>query len=169
MPCRRGGPGEGRLGLGVGEARGLAGALAVQVLFHVAVAGSYGGWSYGFRYLIPVVPFLLFFAPLAMAGWRRTLFALLLVPSVATAMLGAFHPWPPAFEQRARRHPVASLVTNPVGGNLAALLALRAPETAAARWTAARFVSPDAAAQRRYFALFYWSRGEPETAGRFRP
>ncbi|HQP93166.1 MAG TPA: hypothetical protein PK570_04310, partial [Thermoanaerobaculia bacterium] len=127
------------------------------------------GWSYGFRYLIPVLPFLLLFAPLAMAGWRRSLFALLLVPSVAIAMLGAFHPWPPAFEQSAGRHPVAGEVTNPVGGNLAALLALRAPESAAARWAARRFVSPDPAAQERYFALFYWSRGEPELARRFRP
>lgn len=167
--CRRRGGAEARLGVGLGEARLLAAALAFQVLFHVLVAGSYGGWSYGFRYLIPLVPFLLFFAPLALAGWRRTLFALLLLPSVATAMLGAYHPWPPAFEQSAGRHPVASLVTNPVGGNLAALLAARAPESAAARWAAGRFVSPDRDEQRRYFALFFWSRGEPEAAGRFRP
>jgi len=167
--CRRQPERETRLGIAAGEARALAAALALQVLFHVAIAGSYGGWSYGFRYLVPTVPFLLFFTPLALAGWRRTLFALLLVPSVATAMLGAYHPWPPAFEQSAGRHPVASLVTNPVGGNLAALLAAHAPESAAARWAAGRFVSPDRDEQRRYFALFFWSRGEPETAGRFRP
>jgi len=167
--CRREEGGRPLLDVEASEARALAAAIALQILFHVAVAGSYGGWSYGFRYLIPVVPFLLLFAPLAMAGWRRLLFALLLVPSVAIAMLGAYHPWPPAFEQSAGRHPVAGEVTNPVGGNLAALLALRAPESAAARWAARRFVSPDPAAQERYFALFYWSRGEPELARRFRP
>ena len=169
VACRRGGPGQARLGVGAGEARALAAALGIQILFHGLFAGSYGGWSYGFRYLIPLVPFLLFFAPLALAGWRRRLFAALLVPSVAIAMLGAFHPWPPAFEQSAGQDPVASLVTNPVGGNLAALLAVRAPESAAARWAAHRFVSPAPAAQRRYFALFFLSRGDPATARRFGP
>ncbi len=167
--CRQGGPGSTRLGVGAAEARVLAAALGIQILFHGLLAGSYGGWSYGFRYLIPLVPFLLFFAPLALAGWRRTLFAALLVPSVCIAMLGAFHPWPPAFEQNAGRDPVASLVTNPVGGNLAALLAVRAPESAAARWAARRFVSPAPAAQRRYFTLFFLSRGDPATARKFRP
>ena len=150
--------------------RVLAGGLALQFAGHAALAGSYGGWSYGYRYLLPIQPLLLLCAPLALAASRRrsrAVFAAVLPASVLFAALGAYHPWPPAFEQESSGQPVARLVHNPVGGNAAAWLAAHAPASALAGWTARRFVSPDAQLQRRYFALFFGSKGDLATMRKF--
>ncbi len=149
--------------------RWLAGALVLQVALHALVAGSYGGWSYGFRYLIPIQPLLLYAAPHGLVGGRRLAFAAVLPVSVLFAALGAFHPWPPAYEQATRRQPVASLVSNPIGGNAAAWLAVHAPQSALADWAGRRFVSQDPGARREYFALFYGSKGDVATMRRFAP
>jgi len=148
----------------------LALGLVLQFAGHAALAGSYGGWSYGYRYLVPIQPLLLLCAPLALAGARsrsRAVFAVALPISVLFAGLGAYHPWPPAFEQESSGHPVARLVDNPVGGNAAAWLAANASQTALAGWTASRFVDPDKDLQRRYFALFFGSKGDLATMRKF--
>ena len=153
--------------------RALAVALVLQFVGHAVLAGSYGGWSYGYRYLLPIQPLLLFCAPLALAGAGRSrrryrnLFAAVLPVSILFAALGAYHPWPPAFEQESSGHPVATLVENPVGGNAAGWLAQHAPASALASWTARRFVSPDPDLQRRYFALFFGSKGDLATMRKF--
>lgn len=150
--------------------RALALGIALQFAGHAALAGSYGGWSYGYRYLLPMQPLLLLCAPLVLDAARarsRILFAAVLPVSILCAALGAYHPWPPAFEQESSGHPVAKLVENPVGGNAAAWLAVHAPESALAAWTARRFVSPDRELQRRYFALFFGSKGDLATMRKF--
>ncbi|MEO8196951.1 MAG: hypothetical protein ABI689_09540 [Thermoanaerobaculia bacterium] len=148
----------------------LACGLALQFAGHAALAGSYGGWSYGYRYLLPIQPLLLLCAPLALTEARsrsRALFKAVLPVSILFAALGAYHPWPPAFEQESSGHPVARLVHNPIGGNAAAWLATHAPESALAGWAAHRFVSPEAEMQRRYFALFFGSKGDLVTMRKF--
>ena len=45
----------------------LALGVVLQFAGHAALAGSYGGWSYGYRYLLPIQPLLLLCAPLALA------------------------------------------------------------------------------------------------------
>lgn len=150
--------------------RALAVGLLLQVAGHAAIAGSYGGWSYGYRYLLPIQPLLLLCAPLALATGRpvsRTLFAALLPVSILFAGLGAYHPWPPGFEQESSGHPVASRVTNPIGGNAAGWLAEHAPGSRLASWSARRFVGRDLEQQRRYFALFFGSKGDLATMRRF--
>jgi len=141
--------------------------VGAQVLGMIVIAGSYGGWSYGFRYLIPVIPMLMLFAPKALGGWKTTVFTLLLPVSVLFALLGAYHPWPPAYEQEAGKDPVASMVTNPVGGNAAAFFAVRAPDSGVATYLGAAFISPDPEERARYFSLFFRSRCDQETATRF--
>ena len=136
---------------------------------HAMLAGSYGGWSYGFRYLLPIQALLLLPAAAALSGARRALLLALLPVSVLFAALGAYHPWPPAFEQESHRQPVASLVRNPVGGNAAAWAAANLPESALARSLGERFVSRDPAERRRYFALFFGSKGDLATLRRFAP
>lgn len=151
--------------------RWLAVGIAAQVIGHALLAGSYGGWSYGYRYLIPVQPVLLFAAPFALSrasSLRPILLGGALSISVLFAALGAYHPWPPGYEQETNRHPVASLVRNPVGGNAAAWLAAQAPGEAVTRLLADRFVSRDPAAARAYFALFFGSKGDLATMERFR-
>ncbi len=147
----------------------LAAGLVVQWAGHALVAGSFGGWSYGFRYLLPVHALLLLPAAGALAGVKRALFVGLLPLSVLFAALGAYHPWPPAFEQESHQHPVASLVRNPVGGNAAAWAAVNAPDAPLGQWLGERFVSPDEAERRRYFALFFGSKGDLASMRNFAP
>ncbi|MEO8276896.1 MAG: hypothetical protein ABI639_11805 [Thermoanaerobaculia bacterium] len=153
-------------------ARAVAIGMALQFVGHALLAGSYGGWSYGYRYLLPMQPLLLFFAPLVLTAervWPRRLFAGLLPASILFAALGAYHPWPPAFEQEGSGNAVAMRVTNPIGGNAAGWLAEHFPESAAARSAARRFVSSDVREQRAYFRLFFGSKGDLSTMRRFEP
>jgi len=139
----------------------LAASMCVFTLVHVCLVGSYGGWAYGFRYLIPLIPLLLFFVPLVMRGALRALYIPVLAASILASALGAYHPWAPRYEQEANRNPVASMVTNPVGGNAAAWLHEVFPSSGAATWVASRFISPDPARQRAYFGCFHDSKGIP--------
>ncbi len=143
--------------------------IALQIAGHAALAGSYGGWSYGYRYLLPIQPLLLFCAPLDPARvpgsgcslrWSCRF-------RCSSPLSGPTIPGRRRFEQESSGHPVAKLVTNPVGGNAAGWLAEHAPESALAGWTAGRFVSADRAEQRRYFALFFGSKGDTATMRRF--
>lgn len=156
----------------VGERRAwvaLALGLTIQWAGHALLAGSYGGWSYGFRYLVPIQALLLLPAAADLSGARRALLLALLPISVLFAALGAYHPWPPAYEQASHRHPVASLVRNPVGGNAAAWTAEHLPESAVGRALGERFVSRDPTERRKYFALFFGSKGDLATMRRFSP
>lgn len=132
----------------------------VMIAGHVLLAGSYGGWSYGFRYLIPIVPILLFFTPRAVGPNRVGPFAAVLAVSILFALIGAYHPWPPGYEQEARKDPVASVVTNPIGANLSGWARQRFPGSALADRLARTFISPDERVRERYLYLFYRSRGD---------
>lgn len=148
------------------DARWLACGIAVQIVFHVLFAGSFGGWSYGFRYLIPIAPLLLYFAPAVMRGAGRTGFVAALAPSVLVALLGAYNPWPPVFEQESSRHEVAARVTNPVAANAAAFLTQYFPGSPLAERAASSWVSEDRAERQRWLAYFFWSKGDLETLRR---
>ena len=160
-----------RAPFGTSAAWGWLGAgVAAQILGHALLAGSYGGWSYGYRYLIPIQGLLLLAAP-AVLGARPARVALvaLLPASVLFAALGAWHPWPPAWEQASSSGSVSSLVVNPVGGNAAAWLAAHRPGSRLTEAVGRRFVSPDPELRRRYFALFFRSKGDLATLSRFSP
>lgn len=148
--------------------RAMAAAMVAQFLGHALLAGSYGGWSYGYRYLLPIQPLLLFAGAHALeAPRRRTVFAALLVPSVVFAALGAYHPWPPAFEQQGSGVPEAMMVKNPIGANAAAFAARHAPDSGAAQWLGRRFVSRDEHLRQRYYLLFFASRGDRDGVQHF--
>jgi hypothetical protein len=139
----------------------LAGSVAATILFHAFVAGSFGGWSYGFRYLIPTVPILLFFTPLLWRGPFPRIFAPVLALSVLLALIGAYNPWPPVDEQLPDAPGgLASIVTNPVGANLAAWAEEHAPGATATKELGTRFISPDPVERRRYLSLFFRSKGD---------
>lgn len=144
----------------------LAAASAVMIAGHAFFVGSYGGWSYGFRYLIPIVPVLLFFSPAALGATGRRLFLPALAFSCLTALLGAYHPWPPGDEPGTGKHPVASLVGNPIGGNLAAWLRQYSPGGFLAEPAGALFISADPALRAQYLALFYATKGDQAMARR---
>lgn len=152
--------------------RWLLAGVALQFAGHAVLAGSYGGWSYGYRYLLPIQPLLLFAAPFVLApasAARRSLLAAAVLISVLFAALGAYHPWPPGFEQESTKHPVASRVTNPIGGNAAGWLFEHAEGSPFERWATRRYVSADPEAARAYFALFFGSKGDFEMLRRLQP
>jgi len=133
--------------------------LLAQYAGHAAVAGSYGGWSYGYRFLIPMQPLLLFAAPVALAfPARRRFFAAMLPFSVSFALLGAYHPWPPGFEGRSPDHPVAGRVRNPIGASLAALCRKEVGSRSICGGLARRFVGSEPELVRRYFLLYFATR-----------
>ena len=137
-----------------GRCLALAATLAMMIAGHVLLVGSYGGWSYGFRYLIPIIPMILFFAPPAIARHER-IFGAVLAVSALFALIGAYNPWPPAYEQEGNKNPVAALVSNPIGGNASAFLQEHFPGAGLTRGMKALFISPSKPDQARYLALFY--------------
>jgi hypothetical protein len=142
-------------------------AVLVQILGRCSFDALAGGWSYGFRYLVPVIPLVMFFAPAALSGWRTAAFAAVLPASIAVALLGAYNPWPPIRERVTSQDPVIAQVGNPVGANLAAFLEERAPSSGLAAWAARAFLPPDAEDRRKYFAYFYATRGDEERCRRY--
>jgi hypothetical protein len=80
------------------------------------------------------------------------------VVSAAFALLGAYHPWPPGYERKADRAAVWSMVTNPVGANLAAWMRAYAPDLSLTGWAGSAFISPEPDLRERYLSLFYRSR-----------
>ena len=135
----------------------------VMIAGHILLVGSYGGWSYGFRYLVPIVPLLLFYVPVSLERLPRLAFGATLVVSIAFAAIGAYHPWPPGFEQEKNSDPVASVVTNPVGGNLAAWLREHFPDSGLTTLALDTFISGHGPTRTRYLELFYSSKGvDPE-------
>jgi len=158
-----------RLVLHPGDCVAMAVAIGVQVVGRCSFPALAGGWSYGFRYLVPVIPLLMFFAPAALGGWRTAAFGALLPAAVAVALIGVYNPWPPVRERLAVQNPVIAAVTNPIGANLAAFLEERLPGSRASSWAARTFVSPDPEIQRKYFAYFYATLGDEELCRRYDP
>lgn len=132
-------------------------ASAVVIAGHVSFVGSFGGWSYGHRYEIVIIPILLFFVPKTIAAGRR-LFGAVLAVSTLFAYLGAYHPWPPVYEPEHGVQSLASLVTNPVGGNLSAWLAEHFPDLTLTRKVGEIFIAPNARIREPYLRLFYESK-----------
>jgi hypothetical protein len=138
-------------------ARFLGIASLIVLAGHVLLVGSFGGWSYGYRYMIPVIPIGLFFVPKSIATERR-LFGAVLAISIFFAFLGAYHPWPPVYEPEYTAQTLASVVTNPVGGNLSAWLAEYFPDLTLTRKAGEAFISPNVRIREPYLGLFYASK-----------
>jgi len=67
------------------EAVLITAVVMTSFLFVAGFYGWHGGWSFGPRYLVPMLPFLAF--PLAFIHWRPYLFWLLFIPSCAQVVL----------------------------------------------------------------------------------
>ncbi len=82
----------------------LAGTL-LSFLYHLSRTNDLGGWAYGYRFFIPLIP-LLFWAAVvevksARRTWERRLFWPLVAAGVITAAVGAYNPWPVCDESAA--------------------------------------------------------------------
>ncbi len=134
-----------------------AGSLTM-IVGHAIFVGAFGGWSYGFRYLIPIMPMTLLAAPIVIRRGSHLAFAAVLVPSILMALIGAYNPWPPAYEEEDGKHRITAIVTNPVGGNLAGWSNEYFPGSDFARLMARTFISPEESLQLQYLYYFYGSK-----------
>ncbi len=95
----------------------LAGCLICVVLYG-AITMEYGGWAYGFRYVIPVIPLLWFFIARYFNRFYLFLLPLLLAGTVFAAA-GAYSPFCTAYEGwRTQPSSPNYVVRNPFLGNL---------------------------------------------------
>ena len=72
-----------------------AGSLTI-VAYYVLTTTNAGGWCYGIRWFVPLLPLLLFFVyPYfeAFTARRSTVFTVLLSVSILVATVGATNPW----------------------------------------------------------------------------
>ncbi len=140
----------------------LIGACIFFILGHIIFVGSYGGWSYGFRYLIPIIPILLLFVPVALENKNLKLFKGVLAISIFFALIGVYNPWPPGFEQEKGKKEIDSLVTNPIAGNATAFLVEYVPNWSLAKKMVETFISQDKSKSDQFFMYYFYSKGDKE-------
>ncbi len=136
----------------------LAG-VVLTVAIHMLIAGGYGGWAFGYRYLIPLVaPFAL----LAPTIWRShpLAWSLAFVPSFLLALLGSYAPWVPSYQREGIGKPIAARIRFNAGANLACFAMEHGLPGAAQleRW----FIDEDHARALEYERFFFHVRGDDE-------
>ncbi len=71
--------------------------IPVCFCFYAFATGDYGGWAYGFRFLIPIIPLVWLWISLWMQEssrrWLWSIFGVLTAISVFSSLVGAYNPW----------------------------------------------------------------------------
>jgi hypothetical protein len=133
-------------------------AMAILTAGHVLFINSLGGWSYGYRYLIPIIPILLFFAPEVFSSIGTRLFKFVLVISVILALIGAYNPWPPVSEPEKIKKNISTLIKNPVAVNSGAFIKEILPGHDFSEVFASLSIHPNKQVRDMYLNLFYKSK-----------
>ena len=113
--------------------------VAAVVLFYGIVTNEYGGWAYGFRYLIPVIPVIWYFiareyAPL-IRSWRFAVLSVLIFWGLITSLVGAYNPWCSGYEgSRSPPNTVDHYIRNTFAANLLCLSFEQNPDSALSRF-----------------------------------
>ncbi|MFA7230161.1 MAG: hypothetical protein WC071_02710 [Victivallaceae bacterium] len=113
--------------------------IAAIIIFYGLFTNEYGGWAYGFRYLIPIIPVVWYFIAREYApkvnSWQYKVLSVLIVWGVATSYVGAYNPWCSAYE--AYRSPAGKIdhyVRNTFAANLLCMSFENNPESALSRF-----------------------------------
>ncbi|MBN1383933.1 MAG: hypothetical protein JW983_03500 [Elusimicrobia bacterium] len=137
----------------------------MSVLFHTLMTGDYGGWSYGFRFYIAIVPVLFFFAVFYfeknISLSKRVFFYVLLCTSLLTAVVGAYNPWTVCHKGRTF-HAIGDEVKSTFCGNLACMLAEKSIFPSGLRRCC---ISKDDFKAYRYMGLAYLNMRKNKKAG----
>lgn len=76
--------------------------IAAFFIFYLGFTNEYGGYAYGFRYLIPTIPLLWFYAARwvlrSSAVWKSVLVSFLILWGVVASLVGAYQPFCVSFE-----------------------------------------------------------------------
>lgn len=114
----------------------LCSAGAVMILYWL-VTMEYGGWSFGFRYFIPLIPLLFYYAALDLGGWSKSFRCICFVFCVGwgvfTSSLGAYEPWCIAWEPHITGDKFLKF-RNSVWNNFFCREFEQAPDSALVRW-----------------------------------
>ena len=117
-------------------------ATLVFTIFYLVLTNEYGGWAYGFRYLVPVIPVWSFLAGMWVLSAPKkfarvclgALSAVLLLWGVVTSFLGAYFPFCCAYEgfRTPNRH-FSQSIRSTFGGNLLCWSCEHYPQSALTR------------------------------------
>lgn len=76
--------------------------VLLVILFYGMFTNEYGGWAYGFRYLIPIIPVLWFFIAREYApktnSWHYVVLMIFIAWGVVTSYVGTYNPWCSCYE-----------------------------------------------------------------------
>jgi len=145
----------------------LIGTCTFFIVGHILFVGSFGGWSYGFRYLIPIVPILLFFVPAILENKNIKLFKGVLVVSILFALIGVYNPWPPGFEQEKGKKEIDGLVMNPIAGNATAFMVEHMPSLSFTEKMVKTFISPNRSKSDQFLMYYFYSKGNKQMTLKF--
>lgn len=110
--------------------------IIVIIAFYGVFTGDYGGWSYGFRFLIPVIPVLWYYVSVwIMDNYKSKLLMgtlyVLLMSGLFTSWVGAYNPWPVCFEGAATREgSIEEKIRFPLSANLLCMSYENSPASA---------------------------------------
>jgi len=144
------------------------GGFITTLLFYILFTHNFGGWSYGFRYMAPVMPAIVFFLGprwIESTGMRKNLLLELCAISVLLAALGNFNPWCPCWEgERKSQNQIVSNVRSPLAANIVLLRAVIDPSSAPDSRIAKYMVSRDDAMAAAYIGISFLNRGDTHRA-----
>jgi hypothetical protein len=142
----------------------VAGVL-VLFLFYGTQTGIYGGWAYGFRFLVPLIPVFFWWSCrwllLSPTRARQVVAGLLLAVGLVTSWVGTLNPWPVSYEGVATTPRVVEYhVRSPMLANLLVLSYERSPDGALFNWLAEDVYGMEVAVS--YIAKEFNNRKQPE-------
>lgn len=113
--------------------------VAAIIMFYGLFTNEYGGWAYGFRYLIPVIPIIWFFIAREYApktvSWQYTVLCVLIFWGIVTSYAGTYNPWCSCYEaSRSQPNSVNYYVRNSFAANVLCISFEQNPDSALSRF-----------------------------------
>lgn len=140
-------------------------AAVILFAFYGTRTAIYGGWAYGFRFVVPLVPVFFWWACRWLLDepgwWRRAVFSALCAVGLLTSWVGAQNPWPVSYEGKSTpAEAVEQQVRSPLLANLLVWSFERHPDGALFRWLSDEVYGRPVSA--RYLRKELVNRGEEE-------
>lgn len=125
--------------------------VAALILFYGFCTNEYGGWAYGFRYLIPVIPVIWYFIAREYAtkvkSWQYAVLCVLILWGVVTSYVGAYNPWCSCYEGfRSPPNTVDHYIRNSFAANLLCISFEHDPDSMLSRFLIGKVYGPALAA-----------------------
>ena len=120
---------------------------AAIILFYGLFTGEYGGWAYGFRYLIPIIPVIWFFIAREYApkvhSWQYIALCGLIFCGIVTSYAGTYNPWCSCYEaSRSLPNSVNYYVRNSFAANVLCISFEQNPDSELSRFMINRVYGP---------------------------